>query len=148
MLLHDQLTGLYRRRVGLKELGREVLMSRRTGEPFTLAFIDVDDLKETNDTLGHAAGDRLIARTAKAIESVVREYDVVVRYGGDEFLCGILGLNLADAQYRFGQVNTAMSVTGGGTASLGVVQLNRDEDLDHLIARADAAMFDDKRHHA
>jgi diguanylate cyclase (GGDEF)-like protein len=147
-LLHDQLTGIYRRSVGLTELGRETLKARRTGETFTLAFIDIDHLKATNDSSGHGAGDRLIVRAVKAIQSVVREYDVVVRYGGDEFLCGALGLTLADAQGRFEQVNEAMAATGGGTASAGVVQLGQDENLDQLIARADAAMFARKRHSA
>jgi diguanylate cyclase (GGDEF)-like protein len=111
-LIRDELTGVYRRSEGRKELGREILKARRTGEPFTLAFIDVDHLKATNDELGHEAGDRLLARVAASIQSVVREYDVVVRYGGDEFLCGALGLTLADAHSRFEQLNSVMAARG------------------------------------
>jgi two-component system cell cycle response regulator len=132
----------------MTELGRETLKARRTGEAFTLAFIDIDHLKATNDALGHGAGDRLIVRAVKAIQSVVREYDLVVRYGGDEFLCGTLGLPLADARGRFEQLNESMAAMGGGTASVGVAQLGRDENLAQLISRADAAMFDCKRHFA
>lgn len=147
-LLHDELTGAYQRNEGLTELEREVVKARRTGEPMTLAFIDVDRLKATNGTGGHLAGDRLLMRVVAAIRSVVREYDVVVRYGGDEFLCGALGLTLADARSRFDRLNACMAETGGGTASAGVVQLEEGEDLAQLIARADAALFHRKPHPA
>lgn len=140
-LLLDTLTGLYRRGAGLIELEREIRKARRTEEPFTLAFIDVDHLKETNDTHGHNDGDLLLQRVAAAIRDVVRDYDVVARYGGDEFICGTPGLGLAEAQRRLDAVNHTLAATGGGTASIGVVQLQDGETLDHAISRADAAMY-------
>lgn len=144
-LLHDELTGIYLRSAGLTELSRDMLKARRTGEPFTLAFVDVDHLKYTNDTQGHLAGDRLLARVADAVRAVVRDYDIIVRYGGDEFLCGTVGLTLQDAQSRYDQLNAHIAAAGGGTASVGVAQLRPEEDLDQLITRADAAMFARKR---
>lgn len=144
-LLQDELTGIYVRSAGVSELKREILRARRTGEPFTLAFVDVDHLKATNDAHGHPAGDRLLARVARAIRSVVRDYDIIVRYGGDEFLCGTTGLTLADAQARYDHLNAHIAAAGGGAASVGVAQLVPEEDLDALIARADTAMFIRKR---
>jgi diguanylate cyclase len=144
-LLYDFLTGVYRRRGGLDELGRDIAKSRRNEEPFVLAFIDVDRLREANDAGGHDFGDRLLVRVAAAIRGVVREYDVIVRYGGDEFLCGISGMDLSSARARFDQLNPVLATMGGGSATAGVVQLKAGEDLQHLIARADAAMYERKK---
>jgi diguanylate cyclase len=98
-----------------------------------------------NDAHGHGAGDRLLGRVATAIRRVVRDYDVVVRYGGDEFLCCILGLDVVEAQARFDGLNATLAAHGGGTASVGVVQLEQGEALEHAIARADAAMYEAKK---
>jgi diguanylate cyclase (GGDEF)-like protein len=143
-LLLDALTGVYRRGAGVLELEREIKKARRTNEPCVLAFIDVDHLKETNDAHGHGAGDQLLRRVADAIRSVVRDYDVVVRYGGDEFLCGTLGLDVSEARARFDTLNACLAVAGGGTASVGVVRIEPGEALERAIARADAAMYEDK----
>lgn len=88
-LLLDELTGSYRRAAGFLELEREILKAERTERPFTMAFIDVDGLKAVNDTLGHEAGDELLLAVARSLRAVVRDYDVIVRYGGDEFICGM-----------------------------------------------------------
>jgi diguanylate cyclase (GGDEF)-like protein len=144
-LLMDSLTGFYQRGAGLHELEREVMKARRTREPFVLAMIDIDRLKETNDAHGHTAGDRLLGRVATAIRQVVRDYDVVVRFGGDEFVCGALGLDVTEAQARFDKLNAGMAASGGGTASVGVVRLEEGEALGHAITRADAAMYERKR---
>jgi diguanylate cyclase (GGDEF)-like protein len=108
-------------------------------------MIDIDRLKETNDAHGHTAGDRLLGRVATAIRQVVRDYDVVVRFGGDEFVCGALGLDVTEAQARFDKLNAGMAASGGGTASVGVVRLEEGEALEHAITRADAAMYERKR---
>jgi diguanylate cyclase (GGDEF)-like protein len=143
-LLHDLLTGLYRRQGGLRELRRDIAKARRTLEPFVLVFIDVDGLKAANASGGHAAGDRLLVRVAEAVRSCVREYDIVLRYGGDEFLCGLVGMDLPGVKARFGHLNPALAAAGGGSASVGVVQWKEGEDLASLIARADTAMYEQK----
>ena len=61
-------------------LEHDVLRAKRTNQPFTLAFVDVDGLKRVNDSLGHAAGDHLVRAIAKAIRARLRLYDVIVRY--------------------------------------------------------------------
>ena len=87
------MTGAYRRDAGLAALERDIVKAQRTGAPFTLAFADVVGLKATNDHAGHAAGDQLLAQVAALQQSAVREYDLLVRYGGDEFLCGLAGVD-------------------------------------------------------
>src|ERR1700728_1544427 len=93
--LVDELTGAHRRTTGVFELERELLRPGRTGQPYTLAFIDVDGLKAVNDLHGHSAGDELLVLVVDTIRNHVRQYDLLVRYGGDEFLCGLLGLRMA-----------------------------------------------------
>lgn len=140
-LLLDGLTGVHRREPGLMELQREVTKAHRTGLPFVLAFIDIDGLKSLNDTQGHAAGDELLCEVVAAVRGVVREYDLIVRYGGDEFLCGLLDLDLDQATRRFQIANASLAVTREAQVSVGVAQLAAEESLDELIARADAVMY-------
>jgi diguanylate cyclase (GGDEF)-like protein len=144
-LMRDELTGFYQRGVGLAELEREVARSRRTGEPFTIAFVDVDGLKAVNDAEGHDAGDRLIARVADAMRSALRAYDVVIRYGGDEFVCGLLGIAEGPARDRFARMRDDLASVGAG-ASFGVAERRPDESLAEVISRADTAMYDAKGH--
>jgi len=146
-LVLDELTGTYLRGPGLTELSREVVKAQRTGQSFVLAFIDVDDLKATNDSLGHEAGDRLLTQVAESVRSNLREYDVVVRYGGDELVCGLIEMPLAAARQRFDQVDVDLAITGDASVSIGVVQREPGEDLEDLIRRADEAMYAGKEAH-
>ncbi len=137
----DELTSAYRRDTGIVELRREMARAKRTKAPFTLAFIDVDDLKGKNDSLGHAAGDLLLRKTADAIRSHLRSYDLVIRYGGDEFLCGLLGLTKVEAAQRLDRVNQDLAANQDTTISVGLSELDGDEGAEELIARADEAMY-------
>jgi diguanylate cyclase (GGDEF)-like protein len=82
----DALTGLHNRRYVLEELEKAVQRGRRTQQPFAVVLFDLDGFKGINDSLGHAAGDRVLQKVAGALGGVVREGDVLGRYGGDEFL--------------------------------------------------------------
>jgi len=88
----DDLTGVYRRGAGFVELGRDVARARRLAQPLVLAFVDVDHLKAVNDVHGHAAGDRLLVAVTVALRSELRSHDLLVRHGGDEFICAMLGM--------------------------------------------------------
>ena len=142
----DELTGAYRREIGICLLEREVARAQRTSQPFTLAFIDVDNLKATNDTLGHAAGDARLRDTASSIHAHLRSYDLIVRLGGDEFVCGLLDVTLDEAAKRFRLVNTYLAEAHPGSSiTPGLAELHPDDALQDLIARADAAMYAERK---
>lgn len=142
----DALTGAHRRDAGIVELEREVARAKRTKQPFTLAFVDVDHLKATNDTLGHLAGDDLLRRIADSIRAYLRSYDLIIRFGGDEFVCALLDVTLAAAVERFALVNADLAAQGA-SVTVGLAELGPDDDdaLDDLIARADQALYRERQ---
>lgn len=105
----DDVTGAYRREPGLVVLERETAKAKRTVQPFTLTFVDVDGLKETNDSLGHAAGDQLLRNVADSIRAHLRSDDLVIRFGGDEFLCVMPDVAMPEAVERFNVVKADLS---------------------------------------
>ncbi|MEA2489890.1 MAG: hypothetical protein QOH21_1682 [Acidobacteriota bacterium] len=140
----DGLTRAYAREAGIVALARDIAMAKRTRQPFTLAFVDVDNLKMKNDSEGHAAGDDLLRGAVTAIRARLRSYDLIVRFGGDEFLCGLLGLTADDAHKRFSIVNEDLAAQSASITT-GVAQLEGDASLDDLIALADEAMYSVRR---
>ncbi len=139
----DDLTGAYRRGPGLVELDREIARAARSHEPLVVAFLDVDGLKAVNDSLGHEAGDCLLTDVVRAVEGCMRPYDVVVRYGGDEFLCICQGITEADARSRLATVNDTLA-PDGRSISVGLAQLELPEAAASLIARADHALYENR----
>jgi diguanylate cyclase (GGDEF)-like protein len=73
----------------MAELEREIARATRTRQPLVLAFVDVDHLKEINDVHGHAAGDQVLQAVAETLRTTLRGYDLIFRYGGDEFVCAL-----------------------------------------------------------
>ncbi len=131
----DELTGAHRRDTGLVELDREISRAKRTKQTFVLAFIDVDGLKATNDSLGHIAGDQLLRQVVDTIRGHVRSYDLIVRYGGDEFLCGFLDVDMAEAVERFALVNADLAAIRQASVTAGIAQLDAHDGLEDLIQR-------------
>ncbi|MCA1699187.1 MAG: GGDEF domain-containing protein [Actinobacteria bacterium] len=141
----DELTGAHRRDAGIVELERELARAKRTKQAFALAFVDVDDLKGTNDSLGHAAGDQLLRETANAIRAHLRSYDLIIRYGGDEFLCALVSVTSAEAAKRFSLVNADLAATHQASVTVGLTELEADDALKDLIARADQALYNQRQ---
>lgn len=142
----DDLTGALRRGAGLTLLEREIDRARRTEGRLVVAFLDVDGLKRVNDELGHAAGDRLLSDVAGVLRSRLRSYDLVMRWGGDEFVCALSGAGLDGAQRRLEAVAAGIAVASGGrTVSWGLVALEGSDNAQTLIARADAALYERRR---
>jgi diguanylate cyclase (GGDEF)-like protein len=110
-------------------------------------FVDVDGLKVLNDEAGHAAGDALLRRVGSQIRGSLRSYDLLVRYGGDEFVCVLSDTNAQNASARFDSVNAGLSVGAvRGYLSVGVAELGPTESAEDVVARADAAMYRGREH--
>ena len=137
----DGLTGAYRRDAGLLALEHEIARAHRTGESFVLAFVDVNNLKVRNDLHGHIAGDRLLRKIADTLRANVRSYDLVVRYGGDEFICGFPALDVNDGAERFARINEDLAASDEASVAFGLAELVRGDSLTELIAKADALMY-------
>jgi diguanylate cyclase (GGDEF)-like protein len=138
----DELTGARRRGVGLEELQNEIDRARRTGGNLVAAFVDVDGLKSVNDGLGHAAGDALLRKVADGLRRHVRSYDLVVRLGGDEFLCALPGVNEAEARGRLADLAAELRMAEPPrSVSFGLAELRDGESPDSLIDRADHALL-------
>jgi diguanylate cyclase (GGDEF)-like protein len=141
----DGLTGARRREAGVLEFQREIDRAKRTQRPFTAAFVDVDGLKAINDTRGHSAGDQLLVSVARALHEHLRSYDLIVRYGGDEFLCALPGMTSDRAAARFVRVNRTLAEAGNARVTVGLAELTPADTLDDLVARADQAMYGARR---
>lgn len=138
----DGLTGVYIRDAGLVELEREIARAGRTRQPLVLAFVDVDQLKAVNDARGHAAGDRLLLQVAKTLKAALRPYDLIIRYGGDEFVCAIPGMDLQTAATRFMFINALLAqAPEHGSVTVGLAELQSHDESRTLIARADEDLY-------
>ena len=139
----DDLTGALRRGAGLAELSREIDRARRTPmEGIVVGFMDVDGLKAVNDAKGHAAGDEILRAVVRAIRERVRSYDLLFRYGGDEFVCVLLGATREQAERTFADISSrVVTVSGGQTVSIGLADVLDGDTAESVIARADAALY-------
>jgi diguanylate cyclase (GGDEF)-like protein len=94
---------------------------------------------------GHAAGDRILIEVASALRANWRAYDLVIRYGGDEFVVTISGLTVADAAKRFAAVNTALGeAPERGSVAIGLAELQPEDLPEELVARAYAALYQER----
>jgi diguanylate cyclase (GGDEF)-like protein len=144
--LIDELTGTLRRGPGLRELQHEIDRTRRQGDSLVVAFIDVDGLKAVNDKRGHAAGDQLLRDVAEALKQGLRSYDLVLRYGGDEFVCALSAAEIDHAEHRLREVADILArPPARASITWGLAQLQANDDLDDLVARADSALYRARR---
>ena len=150
MSLTDQLTGLPNRRNFEDHLSRLISASSRRSIPFSILFIDVDDLKVFNDKYGHQAGDDLLKAVGDALRSAVRAEDAVYRYGGDEFVVLLQGLNAESSlevakRARLAAHKTAIKGRrdhAKGQVSIGIASYpQHGTESEELIHNADLAMY-------
>jgi diguanylate cyclase (GGDEF)-like protein len=128
--------------MGLANVTREIERARRTGGQLMLAFVDVDSLKEVNDKQGHQAGDRLLRLVVETLRANMRPYDVIVRYGGDEFLCAMPDLTQAAANNRMEKIAAELTtVSPEHSIRFGLAQHEPADVLDELISRADSNLL-------
>ncbi len=142
----DELTGALRRAAGQEALEREIRRARRLGGGrLVLGFADVDSLKEVNDRDGHAVGDELLKVLVQCLQARLRAYDVVARWGGDEFICVLPQTDLDSAEAILVQVRDEFAqATGGHLFTVGFAALADDDTAEALVARADADLYDRK----
>ncbi len=138
----DELTGAWSRRFGLDELEKTLVRAHREETRLVLVFVDVDKLKQINDQHGHQAGDELLGLIGYVVRAHLRPYDVAVRYGGDEFVCGIPNTSGADARARFDEIATVLNlIDREHSISFGVAEAEPGESLSRLIMRADGDLL-------
>jgi diguanylate cyclase (GGDEF)-like protein len=141
----DPLTGARTRAAGLADLDRELERCRRTSCTLVIVYVDVVGLKALNDSAGHAAGDELVKRVASRIAERLRPYDLIVRVGGDEFLCAMPNMTLAGARARFASVMAVLAGTSEPSEiSVGFSQFAAGDTALEVIARADKEMIDSR----
>ena len=141
----DGLTGAYRREVGRLALRNEIERARRGDGRFVLAFVDVDGLKGVNDRDGHAAGDKVLRTLAATMRANLRSYDPVVRYGGDEFVCGVSSVEADEVRHRLNVIDQSLRNATGVGVTAGLAAMTGNETLEELTERADAALLEAKR---
>ncbi len=150
---HDALTGLLNRGAVMQAMAQEMERVKRDGQALQIGLIDVDHFKQINDTHGHPAGDAVLQEMARRIEAILRPYDRVGRYGGEEFLvlvsgeiadaqtlCERLRSEIADQPFVEGQVALRVTVSGGF-----VPFTSRDtRGANELLASADKLLYEAK----
>ncbi len=152
--IRDPLTGVYNRRYFNEVVEQELVRSSRYNHPIGFLIIDVDNFKRINDRFGHQTGDRVLQVVADLLASQVRESDIVVRYGGDEFLVMLIETNgQAEAvEARIQEAVAERNKTGVSfpfpiTISIGTAHWDpkKRESIEHVLARADRRMYAAKR---
>ncbi|GAC1327032.1 MAG: hypothetical protein NVSMB17_00550 [Candidatus Dormibacteria bacterium] len=143
LALSDNLTGLPNRLVWERELPRSMAIAARSGEPLCVVALDLDHFKAFNDDWGHQMGDELLRTVSSSWRAVLREVDVLARFGGDEFGMILPGCTLAGAEVIAERLRETMAE--GQTYSAGMAWWDGHESGPALFARADALLYECKR---
>jgi diguanylate cyclase (GGDEF)-like protein len=149
----DPLTGALNRRAFSLIAEKEKARSRRYGNPLSLLIMDLDNFKQINDRLGHDAGDALLCRFVAIAEQILRGEDVFCRFGGEEFVALLPNTAVEHALVAAERLRTAFATESAATqtanatppfaitVSIGIAELEHDEDIESLLRRADAALY-------
>jgi len=149
----DPLTELLNRRAAVTEFEREFSIYQRHGNVFSIIILDLDNFKQINDTYGHATGDQALIEVAKQLTSHTRSEDIVVRWGGEEFVIILPGTDLQQAAIKAKNIKQQLSsinyqklgVSDPITASFGVQSINNSTDVDDLFVQADKKLYEAKK---
>uniref|UniRef100_UPI002ACE49E4 diguanylate cyclase n=1 Tax=Chloroflexus sp. TaxID=1904827 RepID=UPI002ACE49E4 len=154
LMVRDGLTGLFNHSVTQDLLIREVARARRSGQPLSVVLLDIDHFKQVNDRHGHQAGDRVLKSLARLLRQRLRATDLIGRYGGEEFLIVMPETRAANAamvidslRERFAHIEHQREGTPlRVTFSAGIAEWTQGMDASGLIEKADAALYQAKRH--
>jgi diguanylate cyclase (GGDEF)-like protein len=142
----DQLTGLHNRHFLEQNIASVMDHSDRYNEPVSLIMFDLDHFKQVNDTKGHPAGDAVLKQSARLAENLIRSSDLLIRFGGEEFLllmphASISGAVAAAEKIRESFENIDHPGVGRVTASFGVSEKEKNESFHHWYKRTDDALY-------
>ncbi len=146
MAVTDNLTSVYNRHSFYALAGREIVRADRTGEPLSIAMVDIDFFKRVNDNYGHAMGDQVLKTAAGQIKESVRKTDLLARYGGEEFIVLMPSTGAKDAftvaeRIRNSIEGCTFEGMGGITVSIGLSERVDKGIIDDVINKADAALY-------
>jgi len=151
---HDPFTGTYNRAYGLELLQRQVKLAKRNRTSFLLAYIDLDNLKDINDKFGHEEGDKAIIETVHLFQSILREVDIIIRMGGDEFLLifpdsSLKDLSIIDKRFNNNLIKLNQTIKKhykiGFSIGISCYDPDNPQSLNELIRIADQRMYEDKK---
>ncbi len=152
----DPLTGVYNRQGMMNDLRREWERALRDGQPACIGLADLDHFKQVNDSFGHGAGDRVLCAAAQLFNQLLRPYDIMYRYGGEEFLFCLPNTDEWSAARVLGRLchhlaHMPVLVEGPGgrvpiTCSIGVARLAPGRSVQEALTVADAALYAAKCH--
>ncbi|TAN69809.1 MAG: diguanylate cyclase, partial [Magnetospirillum sp.] len=146
--------GLGNRQTMMSQLIGERDRAIRLDQPCCVGLADIDHFKKINDTFGHATGDRVLRAVAECLRGAVRPYDILYRYGGEEFLVCLPAANLEAGLQVLERMRAAveqlnMKDAAGRailvTATFGLAMLTADQSVEESLERADNALYDGKR---
>ena len=149
----DPLTGALNRRAFSFIVEKEIARARRYGQPLSVLMMDLDHFKQVNDRLGHGEGDAILREFVAVAERVLRGEDVFCRFGGEEFVAVLPNTGAADASVAAERLRLAFARESGAvegprrslpfalTVSIGIGELEKNEDMDDVLRRADAALY-------
>jgi len=146
----DALTGCINRHSLPGAVRRLEDEARHRGEIVAFVMIDLDHFKQVNDWHGHLAGDRVLRSIAQVLKQTVRSTDLLMRWGGEEFVILLKNCDIASARLRGEQIRSQVErfrddAVEPFTVSLGAASLKANESIDDLLARSDKALYDSKR---
>lgn len=154
LAMNDHLTGLANRAQFERTLNSEMAHSRRTSEPFTVLYMDLDGFKKINDTLGHAAGDEVLCEAARRMTDQVRTEDLLARIGGDEFVV-VMRQSAEDSPESLADriievISAPITLSTGDKVSIGISvgiasYTDSVDSMSKLLAQADQALYEAKK---
>jgi diguanylate cyclase (GGDEF)-like protein len=147
--MHDSLTGLYNRKAILEMLTKELSRVQRSGGILHIGMCDLDHFKLINDRYGHQTGDEILQGFARVMNSNLRDYDFIGRYGGEEFLIILPSTEINKKMTYFSRLHRVIADSKIGTrsgelsvtVSIGVTIADGKKDIDEILAEADNALY-------
>ena len=146
----DPLTGAYNRHYFDSIINAEMTRADYYNEQLSVALIDMDHFKNVNDTWGHPIGDEVLRQISETIQGTVRDTDVLIRFGGEEFLLLMPKTSVTGADFAAEKIRTAIEmkqhpVAGRQTASIGIAVRLKNESFEDWYRRVDRALYEAKK---